>query len=317
MNKKILVIGLSFLLLLSLFSSLDLKAARAASQLGEKTLVLYDAASGDIPDTSVIGFTAFPPEGASLNYEDGSTVIDTSISGTDTYAGWVAGAATTDGFPILDSTVGFQVKFTLQVESEIHESGNRSGFSVIILDNNAKGIEMSFWQNEIWVQHDGTTGGLFTHGEGVAFDTTSSMVDYQITIIGNTYTLTANAQPLLTESIRDYSAFDRFPDPYETPNFLFLGDDTTSAQARARLRFLSITGTEPVTLASVVTSTNTGSPEPVVTATPVPSVTPVPSPTPVPVNPVSNLCPSGWLFAVVMFGNVVIINRIKLIAWRH
>lgn len=310
MNKKILFISLSFLILLSLLSSLDLKAARAASQLGEKTLVVYDAASEDIPDTSVIGFTAFPPEGASLNYEDGSTVLDTSISGTDTYAGWVAGAATTDGFPVLDSTVGFQVNFTLQVESEIHESGNRSGFSVIILDNNAKGIEMSFWQNEIWVQHDDNTGGLFTHGEGVAFDTTATLTDYQVTVIGGLYTLTANAQPLLTGTIRDYSAFDRFPDPYETPNFLFLGDDTTSAQARVRLRFLSVTGTEPVTPTSMVTSTSL--PQPTLTFTAPPTVTPIPSATPMPVNPVSNICPSGGLFAVVLFGPLLVINKLKM-----
>lgn len=311
LQSKILLIGLSFLLFLGVVGSFA--PAQAAPFTDQITLVLYDAASGSIPDSSMLGFTAFPPEGASRVYENGGTVLDTTLAGTDTYAGWVASAATTTGFPILDSSASFQVNFTLQLESEVHESSNRSGLSIILLDQNAKGIEMSFWQNEIWIQSDGVTGGLFTHGESVAFDTSAAPVEYQIAVIEDTYTLTGNSQLLLTGPVRDYSAFDRFPDPYETPNFLFMGDDTTSAQSRIRLRFLSVTGTQSVLPTSAATST--GPPQPTVTAAAPPGATPFP--TPVPANPTIDLCPSGWLLGVVMAGNILIIKKTRLTSRNH
>ena len=186
--------------------------------------------------------------------------------------------------------------FTLQIEAESHEKNNRSGFSLIILGEDAKGIELAFWENSIWVQSDGNTGGLFNHGEGVLFPTTTGLIDYRLTVIGDTYTLSADTQSILTGPVRDYSAFEGFPDPYETPNFLFLGDDTTSAQARIKLRFVSVTGAQPVMPTS--TSTSTSSAAPTASPTPQPSLTPIPSPTPT--AKVFEFCPSGSLFLSVM-----------------
>ena len=177
-------------------------------------------------------FTDFPPGAASLAYADGVTIMDTSISGTDTFAGWVSGPAITSGFPVLDRAAGVQVNFTLQLESEMHTRIQHAGFNLILLDQNATGIELAFWENEIWAQNDDHTGGMFAHGEGIAFSTTAGLADYQLTMIEDTYTLTANSQVLLSGPVRDYSPFEGFPDPYETPNFLFFGDNSTSAQAR-------------------------------------------------------------------------------------
>jgi hypothetical protein len=270
-----------------------------------KTLVLYDAASGDVPSMSVMSFTDFPPGIALQVFSDGATVLDTTISGTDTYAGWVASEATTPVFPILDRTVGVRVNFTVQVESEAHANNDRAGFSVIILGNDAKGIELSFWENEIWVKSDDGTGGLFKHGEGIAF-ATNALTEYQVTFIGDTYTLTANAEPLLTGPLRDYSAFAGFPDPYEAPNFLFLGDNTTSAQARVRLRFVSVTGMEPVVPTSIdgislPTVSSTSQPQP--NATPNPSLSPT--------KPVFELCPSVWMVGVVLIAGNMISRKIR------
>jgi len=263
-----------------------------------KTLVLYDAASGDIPSTLVMSFTDFPPGVALPTFSDGATVVDTTIVNTDTYAGWVSGEVTTPGFPILDRTVGVRVNFTVQVDSEAHTNNDRAGFSVIILDKAAQGIELSFWENEIWVKSDDGTGGLFKHGEGIAFGT-SALTEYQVIFMGDTYTLTANAEPLLTGPLRDYSAFAGFPDPYETPNFLFLGDNTTSAQARVRLRFVSVTGTEPV----VPTSTGAIS-LPTTSSTPQPQPSATPNPALPPTKPVLELCPSGWLVGVLVIARL-------------
>jgi hypothetical protein len=289
----------------SFFSS-PFKDVQTDSFAEGKTLILYDAAAGAVPSESFMDFIDFPPGAAFVTFSEAATVLDTTLSSTDTYAGWVSGQATTAGFPILDRAAGFLVNFTLQVESEMHGRDTRSGFSLIVLDQDAMGIEISFWENEIWAQNDEQTGGLFTHGESIGFATTTGVTSYQLSILGDTYTLFADSQPLLSGPVRDYSGFDGFPDPYQTPNFLFLGDNTTSSQARIRLGFLSVTGTEP--LQSAITNTSISIGSPTASFTPLPSVTPIPSSTPVPNGEVPALCPSGWLLIAVTLTGFILLR---------
>ena len=305
MNNKFLLSALVTFLI----PSTALYLPDATSFTGTKTLVLYDAASGAIPGAPLMRFLGFPQDAALLTYDDGATVMDTTTAGSDTYGGWVATGAASPGFPILDRTAGFQVNFTIQVEHESHASNRRAGFSIIILDKDARGIELAFWEDQIWAQSDGSTGGLFSHGEGIAFATIAGLIEYQVTIIGETYTLTANNEPILTGPVRDYSPFDGFPDPYETPNFLFLGDDTTSAQARVRLSFVSVTGTEPVLPTAESTSAGTNTPLPTASSTPPPGSTPIPSPTPK--GTAFGPCPSGWILLTLMLTAVWICKRNK------
>jgi hypothetical protein len=267
MNKKIGFSAICFLLIfgIALFSS-NLKRASATQTSGEKTLILYDAKSGVTPDTRMMSFFDFPPGDIIQTYENGSTTLDTTKSGNSTYAGWTSNARNTLGFPGLDRSEGFQLDFTLQVENESHTSNNRAGFSIIILSEDARGIELAFWQNEIWAQNDDATGGLFTHGETTTFPTTTGPINYQLVVVKDTYTLTANGAPILNGPLRDYSKFEGFPDPYQTPNFLFLGDDTTSAQARVQLSYVSVTGTERATPATEPSPSNSSTPNPSPTA---------------------------------------------------
>ena len=272
MNKKFHILILCTILILGIASfSWNLPNANATSQVNSSTLVLYDAVSGSIPATGLMNFTDFPFGSAPPRYETQVTVLDTILSGSETFAGWVSNAASIPEFPLLDRASGFQVSFSVQVERESHASNNRSGFNVIILGNDARGIELAFWENEIWVQNDNVTGGLFTHGEGVNIDT-SNFANYQITISADTYTLSANGTPILSGPVRDYSSFEGFPDPYQTPNFLFIGDNTTSAQARIRLGYVSVTGTDPVPVIITPTATTV----PVTAATVSLTETPVP-----------------------------------------
>jgi hypothetical protein len=251
MNKKTaLFVVVFFSFFGSVLFSLNPERAGAISWVGGETLVLYDAALGAIPAAPLMNFSDFPPGAAAPKYENGMTIMDTVTPGNSTYAGWISNVTATSGFPILDRAAGFQVDFTFQVDNESHTNNNRSGFSVIILSNDAKGIELAFWENEIWAQDDDTTGGLFKHGEGTIFATTTGPINYQVIVVNSTYTLTANTKPILTGPIRDYTKFDGFPNPYKTENFLFLGDDTTSARARIRLSFVSVTGTEGMTAIS-------------------------------------------------------------------
>lgn len=266
MNKKMAFPAMCFVLIFgSALCSLYPKRASATSSVGGKTLILYEAASGVIPAAPMMNYTDFPPGSAPPTYTDGMAVLDTTTSGDNTYAGWISNVTTTPGFPILDRTAGFQLDFALQVDSESHANNNRAGFSIIVLSDDARGIELAFWENEIWAQNDDTTGGFFKHGEGATFATTTDFINYQVIVVNDTYTLTANTEPILTGPLRNYSRFEGFPDPYETPNFLFLGDDTTSAQARIRLSFVSVTGTERMIPA---TSSSSSSITPSVSITP-------------------------------------------------
>ncbi len=308
MNRNTFISFLSFFLILgSILYSLNPKGANAAFLIGEEMLVLYDAASGAIPGAPLLSFIDFPTGTALPTYAGGVTVMDTTTAGSDTYAGWIANGETTPGFPILDRTAGFQVDVRIQVDDESHTGDHRSGFSLIILSEDARGIELAFWENEIWAQSDDNTGGLFRHGEGVPFATTAALTDYRVTIVGDIYTLTVNTQPILSGPVRDYSAFDGFPDPYETRNFLFLGDDTTSAQARIQLSFVSITGTEPITATPAATNPSTPALLPTNSPVPLTTVTPIASPTPP--GDVFGLCPSGWILLAVIGVNIRLAKR--------
>lgn len=241
------------------------------------TLQLYDAASGTIPQPPLMTYANYPINTATPIFSGDSTILDTTEN-DNINAGWFSDGATAPGFPELVQADGFHVDFTVQIGEEAHGNNNRAGFSVIVLSNEAKGIELAFWMDEIWAQNDTATGGLFTHGESTPY-TTTTFVDYQVLIVSNTYTLTANTLPILTGPVRDYSDFVGIIDPYETPNLLFFGDDTTSARARIRIAQASVTGTGIPT--PTPTSTDTATPTPTNTLTPTSTPTPIP-PTPTP-----------------------------------
>ena len=152
--------------------------------------------------------------------------------------------------PTLDRTGGYTVEFDVKVDSESHASNDRAGFSLIALSSDSKGIELGFWTDQVWAQSDNP---LFTHAEGAAFDTTQGVVHYQLAVLGDSYELFAGSSLLLGGSLRDYSSFGK---PYTYQSFLFLGDDTTSANAKielARVAVLSSAVPEPgsIVLASL------------------------------------------------------------------
>jgi hypothetical protein len=287
---------------LTLFSA-NLNGVRSAPALTTKTLVLYDAALGSMPSAPLMGFLDFPQNVAMPAYIDGATVMDTTTAGSDTYAGWVSTGTATPEFPILNRVDGFQVRFVLQIEEETHESGHRAGFSLIVLGEDTKGIELAFWEDQIWAQGDDGTGGLFRRAETAPYATTSGLIEYQLMIQGDTYTLMAEGIPILSGPVRDYSAFSGFPDPYETPNFLFLGDDTTSARARVRLSFVSMTGTEPPVPTATVTITDLLLP----TASHTPAPATVPMPSPIPSARGGELCSSIW----ILLPGVLLVSLVK------
>ncbi|PAX53043.1 FG-GAP repeat domain-containing protein [Brunnivagina elsteri] len=181
-----------------------------------------------------------------------------------------------NSFPTLDPTTGYIISFTAQLESETAHIGadknldgkdDRAGFSVIVIGSDKKGIELGFWSNRIWAQNDGAaepdptksntlSNTLFTQGEGVDFNTKIKAVKYDLAITGNTYSLFADNNRILTGRVRDYTPFQPAsysvpvpvigsikvtpPDPYEQANFVFFGDNTPTAGATVNLNNVTI-----------------------------------------------------------------------------
>lgn len=157
--------------------------------------------------------------------------------------------------PSLKRAAGFSIIFEVQILEEDRDYEHRAGFSLIVntsdcSDQGCMGLEAGFWSDEIWVQGDlqdkdesVEESGLFFRAEGAAFDTTQ-MTRYELRIQGDNYELFAGGSgtPLLSGRLRDYSTY---PDAvyvkiYQTPNFIFLGDDTEFAKANINLKSVSI-----------------------------------------------------------------------------
>jgi hypothetical protein len=218
-------------------------------QAANAPIILYDGALGTRPDQQSFMYRAIngvnPLAGAQATQTltDSATILDTTPQKND-LAGYALTNATS-ALPVLNRTHGYTISFTLQIEQETHTSNDRAGFSVIALSSDKKGIEVAFWKDQIWVQNDGAAeppnGTLFTHGEGVAFDTTR-LISYTLSIAGDSYSLASGGATILHGQVRDYTAWEAplgAPNPYRTPNLLVLSDDSTSSSARIKLAFVA------------------------------------------------------------------------------
>lgn len=95
--------------------------------------------------------------------------------------------------PVLDRVIGFTIMFEVKIVGESHSSTDRVGFSMIVTSEDLIGLELGFWRDEIWTQNDNP---LFTHAEGVSFDTTGSLIRYDLTVLNSGYTLFADGSPI-------------------------------------------------------------------------------------------------------------------------
>jgi hypothetical protein len=187
----------------------------------------------------------FPEEQGWLFYGNDGTVsravtageLSFSTVGSTTRAGWsntipIINTLVNPSFPTLNRTNGFVLGFDLRIKSEAHTSTDRAGFDVILLGNDHQGIELGFWADEIFAQ-----SATFTHAEGVA-QNNDNLIHYDLGIHGSSYELFANGSQILTGPVRDYSG--ALAVPYGLNNYLFFGDNTTSAQVSTFMRNVSI-----------------------------------------------------------------------------
>ena len=153
-------------------------------------------------------------------------------------------------FPSMNPATGFSVSWDLAITSESNTSTDRAGFDVIVLGSDKKGVELGYWGNDVWAQtynsgfeRDGTQDSNIQNDD--TFDTGPGIIDYTLTVLGGNYTLQANGSTILTGTTHDYTASDMLP--YTLPNFVFMGDDTSEASAKAEFSSLTVSVPEPVT----------------------------------------------------------------------
>lgn len=229
-----------------------------------QSVVLYDGSLTTLPTTQGLEYVA---TGGTETAITGGVELNTTGNALFS-AGYFSDPTLT---PTLDRTTGYTISFSAQILDEFRTASanknndgkdDRAGFSVLAVSSDGVGaIELGFWDDQIWAQEDGTTQvnpaaqpvdgnaaddalTLFTQAESVAFATTT-LVNYDLTIYQNTYSLFANDTLVLSGDLRNYTAFSGTPDPYQTPNLIFLGDNTTSAVAAVRLTNVAVTTYTP------------------------------------------------------------------------
>ncbi len=218
--------------------------------------ILYNATSTTLPSqqgwlgfgTGLIGTQIRTAGGTTLN----STAMVNDGAGYSSHSR-TAPTLVNGAFPVLNRSVGFSLDFRLRVISETHLTTNRAGFSVTLLDQGPtpQGIELGFWTNSIFSQGGGATP-FQAVGQKLDGVNTTVATSYSLRILDQTYYLLGNNRLMLSGAVQAYNLAPRDPrlpyNPYTTPNFLFLGDNTASASASVEL------GTTSLNLARAGTS---------------------------------------------------------------
>ena len=220
------------LLRMAMAASVTAAAVPAAAAVSAGPVVLYDAALNSLPQAQ--GW-AGPVGPAAVGVAGGVLTFDT------TFANAVqAGFFRSD--QLLGSTTGFRVGLTAQVLSESHANNDRAGFSLIVLDSAHRGVELGFWADSIFALNAPTqlNPGLFTHAESSApgFRPAAAMTSNSLQLRNGAYTLSAGNATILSGAMRDYSA--SVQPVYSTNNFMFFGDDTSSARAAVNIGLVSV-----------------------------------------------------------------------------
>ncbi|GAP96493.1 PEP-CTERM sorting domain-containing protein [Leptolyngbya sp. NIES-2104] len=218
--------------------TVTLACAEGIAVLPVSAQVLYDG-SRNTP-FSAQNWLAYPPP------------VPESVSGGGTTLNTTASNSLRVGYAIsrpLNRISGYTLSFDLRLLTESHASLNRAGFSIIALGNDKRGIELGFWKSDptvrdrIWAQNDGTTRTIpFTRAESTTFDPSRSIVRYNLSVKGNQYSLFTNGNQILSGNLRDYSRVGP-PLYYNRQNFVFLGDNTESAQASVRITRVALSNT--------------------------------------------------------------------------
>ncbi|MEM9907906.1 MAG: VCBS repeat-containing protein, partial [Cyanobacteria bacterium P01_D01_bin.44] len=198
------------------------------------------------------GYAGFTNHSIDIDFDDLSSINPLTFD-IDSFLEDIELTPVNTQFPVLDANKGFTLTFDLKINEEDSDA-NRAGFSLIVIsDDRTKGIEIGFKEegtnsDRVFAQN-ANLNAANTAGE----DSSASLEikndnQYSLTFLDNGYQLKANNTLLLQGELRDYS-FDPtnsdppFPsnvNPYETPNFVFFGDNTDQGYADFTLGKISV-----------------------------------------------------------------------------
>jgi hypothetical protein len=245
-------------------------ASGSFDRVSAVTTTLYDGASGVTPNlyNSPNRLNFLRRGGGSQSAGSGVTNLNTfdtlnlPIDPELTYAGYAnynsnnnSTAFTTlvnPQFPVLDRNIGYTLSFTMRVNSQTNNGTNgkfRAGFSAIVLGSDNTGIEIGFRNPntkngvnipDIFSQDNATFDRLGEQNSNIG-TILSDLTTYDLNIFGNTYTLKTGGNTLLTGALRNYTAAQGVSNSYTNPNFIFFGDDTTSAGANVDIQNITLT----------------------------------------------------------------------------
>ena len=231
----------------TLLTTLMFAALPAAAQ------VLYNPATGPV-NPALTGWLDGSLIGASASYSSNGAQV-TPSAGNAAIAGWsnypallaINGALppVNTTFPVLDEAAGYTLSFNMVLASEDHSgNANRAGFSVTLIGSDRKGVEIGFQNTRIFAQN--LVGDSFFAGESssdpaLVADAFAPNHRWDLQVQGGSYQLTVDGLPVLAGALHDYSNYTgNGANAYRTPNFLFLGDNTTSAGASFLLSYAAI-----------------------------------------------------------------------------
>lgn len=253
MKNKIIALSVGFIILLT------------ANRSIAGVITLYNGTSGVTPNlynspelNNSPALTFGSPNGGTQSFSNGVTNLNTSASNNNgIYGGYSNYNLTTSAspsvitptslvnslFPSIDRNAGYSLTFTVKINSQVNDGTNgayRAGFSVIAISSDKQGIEIGFRNSDIFSQASSSFNSIGEQVTNVS-SLLSSLNTYTLNIVGSNYTLTNNTTTLLSGVLRDYTTASGFgSDVYRTSNFIFLGDDTTSARADIDLQSISL-----------------------------------------------------------------------------
>jgi hypothetical protein len=231
----------------------------SGDRVGAVTTVLYDGALGGSPTSGASPYLNFFGGGIGVpTANSGFTRLDTS-SANAIQAGYTNYKTDLSDFfnpafpAVLDNNAGYTLSFTVKINAQTNASPYRAGFSAIVLGSDKHGIEIGFRDTDIFSQNDASFNSIGEQKTNIG-STLNALTTYNLNVLGGSnaglYTLTSGTETLLSGSLRDYTAAatGALTAVYAKPNFIFLGDDTTSAGASVDIQQISLTtNAAPVT----------------------------------------------------------------------
>src|SRR5277367_172646 len=117
--------------------------------------VLYDGSLGTT--MAAQGYLAYPPVGTPFTQNTNSVELNTTSNESIHFGFWnysqLLGGLQNSNFPTLDHNAGYTIDLSMQTVSETHDATNdRAGFSLIAISSDEMGIEIGFWDDEVFAQ---------------------------------------------------------------------------------------------------------------------------------------------------------------------